>query len=152
MIDYPPDQVLDDMEYQDLVCLAGVEAVAGRPGWEEALFGFYNRIQDQGNRLVIGADGPPRELPLALPDLKSRLSAALVFHLATYDDEDKIAILRHRAARLGIELSREVGLFIVNRGSRDLDHLMAYLERLDLASLAEKRRVTIPFVKQVFGW
>lgn len=147
-----PADLLADLEYQDLVCLSGIEQLAGEPAWEEALFNFYNRCRQYGCSLLIGAGCPPRELPLRLADLKSRLSAALVFHLPPYTDGEKVEILRHRARRLGIDLPPAVAAFIVTRGERDMDSLMAYLHRLDKASLAAKRRITLPFVKSVFGW
>lgn len=150
--DLDPESLLADLEYQPLVCLSGLEAVAGDRAFEIALFSLFNRIREQGNLLLVGADRGPRELPLLLPDLQSRLASGLVFHLPPYSLEEKSAILRFRAARLGIELGDEVAGFILNRGERSLDTLMGYLARLDRASLRAQRRVTVPFVKAVFGW
>ena len=87
-----------------------------------------------------------------LPDLASRLTSGITFHFASYGDADKIAILRFRAARLGFDLTDDVAGYILNRCSRELDDLMAVLQRLDAASLEAKRRITIPFVKTIFGW
>jgi len=148
----PPADLLADLEYQPLVCLANVQAIAGERAWEEGIFSLFNRLREQGNLLLISADCPPRELPFHLPDLQSRLASCLVFHLPGYSDSEKTAILRFRAQRLGIGLSEEVATFILSRGDRSLAVLMAYLDRLDRASLSAGRRVTIPFVKDVFGW
>ncbi|HLS99751.1 MAG: DnaA regulatory inactivator Hda [Porticoccaceae bacterium] len=150
--DLDPESLLADLEFQPLVCVAGVETIAGDRAFEIALFSLFNRIREQGNLLLVGADRAPRELPLLLPDLQSRLASGLVFHLPPYGLEEKTAILRFRAARLGIELGDEVAGFILNRGERSLDTLMTYLARLDRASLLAQRRVTVPFVKAVFGW
>ncbi len=57
-----------------------------------------------------------------------------------------------RSARRGLSLSDEVASFIVTRAPRDLAGLMEMLDRLDRASLARKRGLSIPFVKQVLGW
>lgn len=152
LVDVPPGDLLADLEYQPLVCLANIQAIAGDCNWEEAVFSLFNRLREQGNLLLISADCPPRELPLDLPDLQSRLAWSLVFHLPGYSDDEKTAILRFRAQRLGIGLGEEVASFILSRGERSLAVLMAYLERLDKASLSAGRRVTIPFVKEVFGW
>ncbi len=150
--DMEPTGLLADLEHQSLVCLSHLEAVAGDQAWDLGIFSLFNRMRERGNLLLMGADCPPRELPVRLPDLQSRLAWSLVFHLPAYSDPDKIAILRFRAARLGIELGDEVATFILNRGGRSLETLMGYLERLDRASLRARRRVTIPFVKAQFGW
>lgn len=150
--DFDPAAVLADLEYQPVVCLANIQTIATDRGWEEGVFRLYNRMREQGNLLLISADCAPRELPLTLADLQSRLAWSLVYHLPAYSDEEKSAILRFRAQRLGISLGEEVAAFILSRGERSLSVLMSCLERLDRASLSAGRRVTIPFVKAVFGW
>ena len=51
-----------------------------------------------------------------------------------------------------MELSDDVARYLINRAARDLSELMACLDTLESASLEEKRKLSIPFVKQVFGW
>ena len=64
----------------------------------------------------------------------------------------KAEILRHRAARRGLALTAEVATFIVHRAPRGLVDLVALLDELDRASLAEQRALSIPFVKSILGW
>ncbi|RML27489.1 Regulatory inactivation of DnaA Hda protein, partial [Pseudomonas syringae pv. maculicola] len=45
-----------------------------------------------------------------------------------------------------------VGHFILTRGTRSMSALFELLERLDQASLQEKRKLTIPFLKETLGW
>ena len=73
--------LLEGMESVDLLCLDKLEAVVGRPDWEEALFHLYNRLREQGGRLLVAAAAAPRALGLKLPDLESRLGWGLVFQL-----------------------------------------------------------------------
>ena len=148
---FDPTTLLEGLENQPLVCLEDIQCVGGVPEWERGLFNLYNRLLAAGHLLVISADAPPARLGLQLPDLVSRLGAGLVFHLPSYSDDQKRAILRFRSARLGLEMSEEVATFLLNRFSRDLNNLMALLGRLDTASLEKKRRLTVPFVKQVLG-
>jgi DnaA family protein len=44
-----------------------------------------------------------------------------------------------------------VAAYIIQRLSRDMNELFWQLNRLDHASLAEQRKLTIPFVKKVLG-
>lgn len=141
--------ILEGMEMLGLVCLDDVDAVLGEPRWEEALFHFYNKAQEQGTKMLWVGDSPPLHLPCLLPDLRTRLGANLVFQIRPLDDEQKIAALKMRAHHRGIELNDEVGWFLLRRNRRDMTALFAALERLDRASLAAQRRLTIPFVKSV---
>ena len=50
------------------------------------------------------------------------------------------------------QMPGEVATYIVNRAPRRLGALLQLLDQLDAASLAEKRSLSIPFVKQQLGW
>ncbi|OMH25885.1 DnaA regulatory inactivator Hda [Motiliproteus sp. MSK22-1] len=148
---YGPE-VLDGLEGMALVCLDHIQAVAGDPAWEQALFHLYNRLRDNGRILVVAGNQPPRQLDIKLEDLSSRLSWGLVFQIKGLDDDAKMEALRLRARGRGIELTDEVLLFILHRSPRNMGQLFAILDRLDQASLTAKRKVTIPFIKHTLGW
>jgi len=144
--------ILDGLESLDLVCIDQLEQIVGMPEWEEALFHLFNRIRDAGHYLLIAADAAPRQLEIALPDLDSRLRWGVVLRIQALDDDGKLAALRARAYDRGIDLSEEVAQFILNRSPRQTGELFLLLDHLDQASLSAKRKVTIPFVKQLLGW
>ncbi|WP_120993416.1 DnaA regulatory inactivator Hda [Stutzerimonas urumqiensis] len=145
-------QLLDDLEGSDLVCLDDLDTVAGEPHWEEALFHLFNRLRDSGRRLLLAARCAPRELPIQLADLQSRLTLALVFQLKELSEEDKLRALQLRASRRGLNLSDDVGRFILTRGARSMSALFGLLDELDHASLQAQRKLTIPFLKETLGW
>jgi len=147
----PGEDVLQGLESRQLVCLDDIDRVVGDNGWEMALFHFCNRARAAGCRLLLSAGTGPRHLPVALPDLQSRLGWGPVFLLPTPDDERKQAILQYRAGCRGLAMPAEVSRFLVSRAPRGLSGLMALLETLDIRSLAEQRALTVPFVKQVLG-
>jgi len=143
--------VLEGWEQYQLVCLDDVDAAAGDAVWEEALFHLYNRLLERGNNLLVSAAAPPAQLAIGLPDLKSRLGAAPVYQLHRLDDEQSLQAMRLRASERGFELPEETGRYLLRRLPRDLPVLMDLLERLDSASLAAQRKLTVPFVKSVLG-
>ena len=151
VLDFKADAMLDSLEHQYLVALDDLNLAAGNSHWELALFDFYNRCQAVGTRLLLSAAQAPALMDIRLADLRSRLAASLVFHLPACSDQDKLAILRFRAGRLGLELATDVALYIMQRYSRDLHELMALLARIDRISLERQRRVTIPLVRELIG-
>ena len=105
-------EILDNLEQYELVCLDDLQAVAGRADWEEALFHLFNRLRDSGRRLLIAASTSPRELPIKLADLKSRLTLALVFQILRSDEMllYQVLVAAQRALR-GTQLRRVLILF-----------------------------------------
>lgn len=150
--DSVPEAVFADLDSLDVLALDELDAIAGRDDWELALFGLHNRLLERGGRLLVTARAAPRELPLRLPDLRSRLIAGYGFGLPAYDDLHCLEILRFRAARLGLFLGPDAGRYLLYRAPRDLGSLLDCLDRLDHAALAHQRQLTVPFIKQVFGW
>lgn len=151
---FEPDAVhamLAGLEHMDLVCLDDVDAIAGIKAWELGLFHLFNRLRDAGVPLLITAQENPAHLPIALPDLQSRLQWGLSCQLHPLSDTEKAEALQRRAEVRGLQLPEEVANFIIQRMPRDMSQLFGLLDKLDRASLQEKRKLTIPFVKQVLG-
>ena len=142
---------LEALHDRDLVALDGIDAVAGDRADEIALFDFHNRVRDAGKALIYTARAAPAELPLALPDLRSRLSQCVRIALAPLDDPGRHAVLRLRAGRRGLQIDDSAIDWLLKRVDRDLANLTALLDRLDRASLAAQRRITVPFLRQVLG-
>lgn len=146
-----PGPMLEGLEALDYICIDNLQAVAGKVAWEEALFHLFNRVREQGHRLLVAANRGPHQLPIGLADLRSRLQWGVTWQLQPLADVDKQQALRQRARARGLELSDEVAQYILQRVSRDMDELFHSLELLDQASLAEQRKLTIPFVKKVLS-
>ncbi len=145
-------QAIEDLEEQTLLCIDDVDAIAQDAAWEEALFHLYNRVKDKENGLlIITGKQPPAQLPLKLPDLRSRLAWGLVLQLHELNDEEKINTLQLHASKRGFALPEIVGQFLINRCSRNMQDLHQLLNKLDEASLAAQRRITIPFVKTILS-
>jgi len=139
--------LLEDVEEVPLVCVDDVEAIAGDAAWEAALFALYERLRAHGGMLVLAARTSPAAIGLKLADLATRLAAGLVYQLQPLTDAEKIAALRLRAQRRGLDMTEEVANYLLTRFSRDTHSLFALLDKLDTATLAAQRRLTIPFLR-----
>ncbi len=151
LVGYAPDELFVGLEDLDLVCLDCLPSIAGRSDWELAIFNLYNRLREQGKRLLVAAEHSPRELEISLEDLRSRLQWGITYQVHSLSDEDKQHALQLRARARGLELSDDVAQYIIQRLPRDTNELFWQLQRLDHASLAEQRKLTIPFVKKVLA-
>ncbi|MCP3848801.1 MAG: DnaA regulatory inactivator Hda [Gammaproteobacteria bacterium] len=145
--EFPPE-LLDGLEVMDLVCLDDVHKVMGNRKWEEALFHFFNRIRENNGRLILAAENNAVNLDINLPDLKSRLTWGLTYQVKLLCDDDKITVLKLRAHQRGFKMTDDIAQYLLNRATRNMSELIKLLDKLDYESLAEQRKVTIPFIKQ----
>ena len=144
-----PAAALRGVAGSELLALDDLDAIAGNRDAEHALFDLYNRTRSDGGALLFAAVAAPAELGIELPDLRSRLGACTRFALKPLDDAERRAVLRAQAAARGIELDDSVLDWLFARYARDLGALLDLLDKLDQASLAAQRRVTIPFLREL---
>ncbi len=137
------------LEEVSLVCVDDIDAVAATAGWEQSLFDLYNRAEPTGTRLLLSSRCRASEIGIVLPDLESRLVAAVSFALRHLDDIGRERALRERARERGFDMSKAVVRYLMRRIPRDMHALMSVLEQLDRTTLAEQRRATIPLVKRL---
>lgn len=145
-----PDRYrLERIEPQSLVCVDDLQNAAAGEAWQVALFGLYEKLLSHAGAMVVGANQPVGALNLGLKDLESRLVSGGVSRLAALSEPDKLAALQSRARQKGFELSDSVLQFITTYYQRDTASLFALLARIDSASLAEQRKITVPFIKSL---
>ena len=92
----------------------------------------------------------PADVPL-MPELRTRLGWGLVFQMAPLTDADKQAAMARHAESLGFRLEPAVADYLLTRGARDMQSLLAMLEALDRASLEAQRPITLPLVRQLLA-
>lgn len=135
----------------DVLAIDNIDAIAGVAEAEHALFDLYNRCRAEGSTLLFAAVEPPHALNLGLPDLVSRLSACTQWQIRPLDEAARRNVIRELGASRGLELDDGVLDWLFTRNARDLGTLVALLDRIDKAALAAQRRVTVPFLRQLFA-
>jgi DnaA family protein len=136
----------------DVVALDDIGALAGDFELEALVLGVYQRVLSERGVLLITHTHASLGLSFATPDLASRMRSLQHFQIRQLGDNDKIRVLRQRALNRGYELAPAVLDYWLARGPRDLGALLADLDLLDQASLAQQQKVTIPLLKEVLGY
>lgn len=139
--------MLDGLESMSLIALDDIQEIIGNEDWEYALFNLYNRVREKGVRMLVSSAEPLASLNIKLADLKSRLSWGPIFQLSSLSDKEKQHALQQRAKNRGLDLEDDVVTYLLKRSSRDMSSLFTLFEKLDKASMVEKRKLTIPFIK-----
>ena len=100
---------------------------------ETELFHRWNRAQEAGTPLLLVGGEPPWRI--ALPDLRSRLGAALQLEIGVPDEAMAEGLLHALAEQRGLPLGAEAAAYLVPRAGRswaDLEKLVAAIDQLSL--------------------
>lgn len=128
-----------------------LEGFIGSAAAEQRLLTLIETVKQQRACVFISARHAPRGMGVELPDLLSRLQAMDSIEVRVLDESQKREVLRLRALQRGIVLSNEVLNWLFTHTSRELSMLMDLLEQMDVQSLSQQRKVTIPLLKTMLA-
>ena len=102
---------------------------------ETALFHRWNRAQESGTPLLLTVTSAQGEWPIALPDLASRMGAALHLQIGTPDEEMLGELILLHAEQRGLALGPDAAAYLVPRTERShigVERLVAAIDRISL--------------------
>jgi len=111
------------------------------------LFTLINGLAAAHGQWLAAAALPPARLALR-EDLRTRLALGLVLEILPLADADKPQALAAYARERGFHLADDVIEYLLAHGRRDMTSLVAALAALDRRSLAIKRSVTVPLLRE----
>jgi DnaA regulatory inactivator Hda len=145
--DRSPEEVMEAAGQGRAICLD----INGQVADETALFHLFNWTREHGGSLLLTGNAPPRDWPLALPDLRSRLQAAPSLELSRPDDALLAAVTVKLFADRQLAVTPDLLNYLLQRADRSFAALGEAVDRLDKAALQEKRPITPRFAKRVLG-
>ena len=107
---------------------------------ETALFHRWNRAQEEGTALLLIPGSAPWEI--ALPDLRSRLGAALALEIAPPDDQMMRDLILSHAERRGLMLGEESLAYVIPRMTRSFEAAERFVAAVDRLALERQSRPT----------
>lgn len=114
--------------------IRGGEAVDGADQIDETkLFHRWNRAQEDGQPLLLISDAQPWDI--VLPDLRSRLGAALHLEIAAPDDAMVADLIESLAGQRALVLGEGALTYLVPRAVRSfagIERLVATIDRLSM--------------------
>ena len=96
----------------DVFLMDDVQFIAGRDSTQEEMFHTFNTLYELKKQIVFTSDRPPKEM-LRLEDrLKTRFEWGLLADIQPPDYETRMAIIKNKAIRMGVELPEEVLIYV----------------------------------------
>jgi DnaA family protein len=134
----------ESLAARKMVAIDGIDQAT--PDAQARLFTLFNRLRDRGGHLVAASRVPLTGLAVR-EDLRTRLGWGLAFEIVPLADAEKPAALAAYARQRGFRLTDDVIGYLLAHGRRDMAALLATLSALDRHSLATKRPITIPMLR-----
>ena len=120
----------------------GIEVIDGADRQDETkLFHRWNAAQESGEALLLISDAQPWEI--SLPDLRSRLGAALQLEIGVPDDEMVGQLIETIAQQYGLSLADGAAEYLAPRAERSFVAIEGLVKQINRLSLERKAPATM---------
>jgi len=131
------------------LAIDNADVLAGLERAEEKLFHLFNRIKDAKGSLLLTMAHGVGQAGFVLPDLRSRLLTLPVAALLPPDDTLLEALIIKQFRDRQVTLDAGVVAYLAPRIPRDAEGIRDFVNHLDLAALAEGRKITVALARKI---
>ena len=114
----------------DLLLMDDVQFIAGRKQTQEEFFHTFNTLYESGRQIVLTSDRPPSEMTQLEDRLRTRFEWGLLVDVAPPDFETRLAIVKNKAALLGMELPDKISAYIAENVTANVRQLEGTINKI----------------------
>ena len=132
----------------DLFLVDDIQFIAGKQQTQKEFFHTCNNIYEAGHQIGITSDRPPLEMSLLDDRQRTRFEGGLMADIQPPDLETRMAIIRNKAAQLGLILSDDAVQYIANTITANIRQLEGVIKKLTAYKEILNDIITIDSVKR----
>ncbi len=133
----------------DVLILDDVQFLANRERTQEEFFHTFNALHEQRRQIVLTSDKVPKDITGLEERLRNRFEWGLIADIQPPDMETRVAILEKKAEIEGLDLSRDVAVFLASHIDSNVRELEGSLTRLSAVASLSKTLITVDFARTV---
>ena len=114
----------------DLLLVDDIQFVAGKEQVQNEFFHTFNTLYESGRQIVLTSDRPPSEMTMLDDRLRTRFEWGLLVDVAPPDFETRLAIVKNKAAILGMELPDKIAAYIAENVTANVRQLEGTINKI----------------------
>ena len=127
----------------DLLLLDDVQFIAGKERTQEEFFHTFNALYEAKKQIVLTSDRPPKEINTLEDRMKTRFEWGLLADIQPPDFETRIAIIRDKAVKMGVELPYDVSNYIAENIQANIRQLEGAVKKIKAMHELMGERITV---------
>jgi len=143
------DQFKRDYRNVDALIIDDIQFIAGKEQTQEEFFHTFNELRDKGKQIILTADRLPKDIPAIEQRLVSRFEWGMVADVGAPSLETRIAILKTKLAKSGINLDNEIVQYVAENVVNNIRELEGAMNKIIVYQQIESNPITLNEVKEL---
>ena len=127
----------------DLLLLDDVQFIAGKERTQEEFFHTFNALYEAKKQIVLTSDRPPKEINTLEDRMKTRFEWGLLADIQPPDFETRIAIIRDKAVKMGVDMPDDVSTYIAENIQSNIRQLEGAVKKIKAMHELMGERITV---------
>lgn len=135
----------------DVLLVDDIQFIAGRESTQMEVFHTFQSLFDEGKRIILASDRPPKDINPLEERLRSRFEQGLLTDINPPDFELRVAIIKKKAEDLAIDVPIEVLEFLAENLRSNIRQIEGSIKKLAAKSLVDGRPITLKYAQEVLS-
>ena len=135
----------------DVLLIDDIQFLAGKKTGQEEFFHTFNQLFQNGKRIIISSDRPPRDIPLLEDRLKSRFDSGVLADISMPDYETRLAILKKKVQTNKIIIDDYILTLIATKITSNVRELEGVLKKIIAFANLTNTEITIEMAEKAIN-
>ena len=133
----------------DVLIVDDIQLLSGKAGTQDVFFHIFNHLHQNGKQVILTSDKAPVDMQDIEQRLLSRFKWGLSAELQHPDFETRIAIIKSKLYRDGVEMPEDIVEFLANNIKTNIRELEGAIISLIAHSSFNKKDITLELAKSI---
>lgn len=133
----------------DVLLVDDVQFIAGKNSIQEEFFHTFDALYEAGKQIVLSSDRPPKDIKQLELRLRSRFESGFITDISTPDLELRVAILKRKAAQLGIDVPNDVLMYLGENIKDNIRQIEGALKKMRALAFIQGEEINMQHAKIV---
>lgn len=135
----------------DILIMDDVHFLSGKKATQDVFFHIFNHLHQRGNQIILTSDKPPVDIQDVEQRLISRFKWGLSADLQTPDFDTRLAILKYKTEKDGIEMPDEILAHIAQNIKSNVRELEGCLNSIIAQATLNKKEITLELTQKTLA-
>ena len=135
----------------DVLLIDDIHFLSGKKIVQEAFFNIFNTLYQNGKRIILSSDRPPRDMDFIDKELKSCFECGLIADISMPDYELKFSILKGLVKREKLDIDTKILQKIANFNDLTIRNLTGIINQIQAYSTLNNCSVSIEIVDSILN-